>query len=79
MSEFIPARHYLPASRREDDSYGHVASYGSKGEIRGRSEKAHDEGPQIITRYGKPTAVIVSSEEYEKMRRWKQVEESTDE
>jgi prevent-host-death family protein len=42
-------------------------------------EKAHDEGPQIITRYGKPTAVIVSSEEYEKMRRWKQVEESTDE
>jgi len=42
-------------------------------------EKAHGEGPQIITRYGKPKAVIVSSEEYEKMRRWKQVEESTDE
>lgn len=32
-------------------------------------EKARSEGPQTITRHGKPSAVVVSMEEYESMRR----------
>lgn len=32
-------------------------------------EKARSEGPQTITRHGKPSAVVVSKEEYESMRR----------
>ena len=32
-------------------------------------EKAHSEGPQTITKHGKPSAVVLSMEEYESMRR----------
>ncbi len=32
-------------------------------------DKARSEGPQTITKHGKPSAVVVSMEEYESMRR----------
>lgn len=34
-------------------------------------DKARSEGPQTITKHGKPRAVILSMEEYESMRRKK--------
>lgn len=32
-------------------------------------DKAEDEGPQMVSRHGKPTAVVVSFEEYRKLLR----------
>ena len=32
-------------------------------------DKADSEGPQTITKHGKPSAVVLSMEEYELMRR----------
>ena len=32
-------------------------------------DRAHREGPQTITKHGKPSAVVVSMEEYEAMRK----------
>ena len=32
-------------------------------------DRAHSEGPQTITKHGKPSAVVLSMREYESMRR----------
>ena len=32
-------------------------------------EKAHSKGPQTITKHGKPSAMVISMEDYESMRR----------
>jgi prevent-host-death family protein len=32
-------------------------------------DRAHDDGPQIVTRNGKPTVVVVSIEEWDRRKR----------